>query len=524
MSTDSLEVPTERIPAEVPPRCRETARKDAEVAEEDRLAEQPLTALPRSDLDTDLDPQTAETTASSDEHRQRVMSKKADRGAAEFTSSYGFFSKELWRERRAYLTIVVRPLFLITILIWTCLPVFWGALSSSPKYTPSLTAWFINRDGARIGNTIWESFSNKSAPGLHLGWVLVKPAAAGTNEQIMNAIVQQQAWVAVVVEANATTRLSNARANGDVNYDPTGAITMYYAQARLPPSRICTAYATGSAQRYFAQITPGNDVNATAVNLLSQAPQTISPGVAWKTVNLRPYTAPAAQAVTLVGNIFLIIFAFIMTMAHSAARTIIAPRLKFYHYLILRLVVPILAYLPLSLNYTLISLAFGLPFGGKYSPAGGFFMTFLFVYLGMTALGLSLEAMITLLTPRFIPFFVFTLIIFNVAPTLLPPELLNNFYSYGAGFPILNLSQAVRTIFFNTQNNLVQNAGVMIGWISLSCGTTLIFTWWMRRREIRALQIDESTSVPERLSRELAMQQPEAADQEKSVEITSSIP
>ena len=37
-------------------------------------------------------------------------------------------------------------------------------------------------------------------------------------------------------------------------------------------------------------------------------------------------------------------------------------------------------------------------------------MTFLFVYLGMTALGLSLEAMITLLTPKFIPFFVFTLV------------------------------------------------------------------------------------------------------------------
>lgn len=29
-----------------------------------------------------------------------------------------------------------------------------------------------------------------------------------------------------------------------------------------------------------------------------------------------------------------------------------------------------------------------------------------------------------------------TQIIYNVAPTLLPPELLNDFYSYGAGFPI----------------------------------------------------------------------------------------
>jgi hypothetical protein len=37
-------------------------------------------------------------------------------------------------------------------------------------------------------------------------------------------------------------------------------------------------------------------------------------------------------------------------------------------------------------------------------------MTFLFVYLGMSALGLSLEAMITVLTPKFIPFFLFILV------------------------------------------------------------------------------------------------------------------
>ncbi|KAI0347315.1 hypothetical protein BDW22DRAFT_1322516 [Trametopsis cervina] len=440
------------------------------------------------------------------------------------------FSKELLRERRAYLHIVMKPLVLITLMIWSCLPVFWGALSTSGTRTSSLDAWFVNRDGARVGNNLWESFSNTSTPGQHLGWALLSAADAGTDEQIMDAIIQQRAWIAVVVEANATTRLSTARINGDAAYDPTGAITVYYAQARqevavgnyvLPItqqllSTSVSAYATASAQRYFAQITPGDSVNATAANLLSQAPQTISPGIAWRMVNLRPYTAPAVQAVTLVGNIFLVIFAFMMTMAHSAARTIIAPRLKLSDYLALRLIVPTLAYLPLSLSYTLVSVAFGLPFGGKYSYVGGFFMTFLFVYLGMTALGLSLEAMITLLTPKFIPYFLFPLIIFNVAPILLPPELLNSIYYYGAGFPIWcvasnkNLSsQAVRTIFFDLQDNLGQNAGVMVGWISLSCFTTLIFTWWMRRRELRALQLDETTSIPERLSRELAAPLPE---------------
>ena len=51
-----------------------------------------------------------------------------------------------------------------------------------------------------------------------------------------------------------------------------------------------SAYATAAAQRYFAQITPGDTVNNTAVQLLSQAPQTISPAISWNMVNLRPYT------------------------------------------------------------------------------------------------------------------------------------------------------------------------------------------------------------------------------------------
>lgn len=46
----------------------------------------------------------------------------------------------------------------------------------------------------------------------------------------------------------------------------------------------------------------------------------------------------------------------------------------------------------------------------RYSKAGGFFLAFVYFYLGMAALGLSLEAMITILTPVFTPFFLFTLV------------------------------------------------------------------------------------------------------------------
>jgi hypothetical protein len=121
-------------------------------------------------------------------------------------------------------------------------------------------------------------------------------------------------------------------------------------------------------------------------------------------------------------------------MANVAARGLVQQHLRFSSYLTLRIVVPLLIYVPLSLSYALVNLAFNLPFGSRsveyplhcfqllafrrtrplfifrYDYASGFFLFLVYVYLAMASLGLSLESMITLLTPRFVAFFLFTLV------------------------------------------------------------------------------------------------------------------
>ncbi|KAH8105297.1 hypothetical protein BXZ70DRAFT_515852 [Cristinia sonorae] len=416
---------------------------------------------------------------------------------------YGFFAPGFSAWRKEYMVFMARVTFMVILLMWATLPAFWGALADAPKLTGKLTTWFVDRDNSRVGHALWDGISNSSGGGPSLGWVAVDPSMAGTNDDIAAAIVGESAWMAVVVEANATSRLAFARENGDRSYDPTSAVTVYYAQARhevavgsylLPIAQstlksVMTGWATSAAQRYFAQISPGSTVNATALQMLSVAPQTISPAIDYRMVNLRPYTTPAALAVTLVGNIFLIIFAFFTVMAHNHARIAIAPRLDLWSYCGVRIAVPLIMYLPLSLSFTLISLAFHLPFGGKYSFGTGFIVAWAYTYLGMMALGLSLESMITILRANFVPFFLFPLIVFNVAPVLLPDELQNPLFMYGQGFPVPNLSQAMRTIFFNTQHDPGRNAGVLFGWILLSTATLVLFTILMHRREQRALVI-----------------------------------
>jgi hypothetical protein len=57
-----------------------------------------------------------------------------------------------------------------------------------------------------------------------------------------------------------------------------------------------------------------NAGNQTAINLLAQAPTTIVQPVYFTMNNIRPYNQPVAQAITLVGAIYLLIFSFIVTM------------------------------------------------------------------------------------------------------------------------------------------------------------------------------------------------------------------
>ncbi|KAH8113159.1 hypothetical protein DFH11DRAFT_365230 [Phellopilus nigrolimitatus] len=174
-------------------------------------------------------------------------------------------------------------------------------------------------------------------------------------------------------------------------------------------------------------------------------------------------------------------------MAHSSARLYVETYLTFSSYLFIRIAMPLLFYIPLSLSYAMISLPFKLPFGARYSYGTGFFAFFAFIYLGMCALSLALEAMVTLTTPKFVPFFLVLLIIVNISTVAIPPELQPQLYAYGAGFQFWNIQQATRTIIFNAYSHLPTNAAVLIAWVLLSCGSLSVFTWLVRAYDVRKM-------------------------------------
>jgi hypothetical protein len=126
-----------------------------------------------------------------------------------------------------------------------------------------------------------------------------------------------------------------------------------------------------------------------------------------------------------------------------------------------------------SLNavaFTLLSQFFLVPFNARFG-ASGFVIAWMLEYCGMLALyvylyfielpdrsltwthsGLAVEAVVTIVTMKFISFFLVIWIISNVSVSYYPIEILPTIYRYGYGTPFYNVARATRTIIFRTRN------------------------------------------------------------------------
>jgi hypothetical protein len=151
--------------------------------------------------------------------------------------------------------------------------------------------------------------------------------------------------------------------------------------------------------------------------------------------------------------------------------------------------------------------------------------------------------MITILTPKFIPFFMLVWIIgqfhicmhqhlliynynaVNVTVASMPIEVLPILFRYGYATPFYNISHGIRSILFGTKNTRAShililcksevfiwhvflvgmNFGILIAWVTISCITLPLFQWYVRRKDIiadRAQVPQETDGGKERSSKQ----------------------
>lgn len=395
------------------------------------------------------------------------------------------FEHGLSEQRSAYCKTFFGATFLLVILIFSVFSIYWGSLWKIPVY--NLQGWVVDFDGGMIGQSVVRSLGSNIGAS-KITWNIVPAQVAGSLDELTTLVREEQTWVAIAIHPGASAKLSAALAVPNSSYDGSEAITAYATEARnenafrsiIRPSVEASLSAISAS---FAMQITQNVANSTVLPaLLSTSPQTITSPISYTINNLLPFDVPVATAATFVGLLYQLILSFFVVMITLTARETsgLNDTLSLRNLILLRFASSFGAYFFLSLIYSLLNVAFHLPMTRKFGHAG-FLLFWMLSYVGMLSVGLALESLVTLLTIKFIPFFMIMWIIVNISVCIFPIEVLPRVFHYGYAAPFYNVSRAMRTIVFGTKNELGLHFGILIVWIAISCVTLPLIQCFVKR-------------------------------------------
>ncbi|GAA5823444.1 hypothetical protein JCM11251_000636 [Rhodosporidiobolus azoricus] len=450
------------------------------------------------------------------------------------------WSSELKEERAAYLKQWLLALGGITLFMWMALPIYWGAYFRQAQNLYRLTVALVDLDtpgSAALGRTPVLGPALLAAPGQldaarkhHLGFVKVDNtpfdisnvtggAQRGLNvfEWAMHAVVNEDYFGVIIAAPNATAQAVSAYeqlASGtqNVQYDPSGALTMYYEEGRnfetedqwVAPgmTSFINQYVAGSAaSALLAQLAPRlgalSDAQYAAINTTALGSVLAKP-FGFSQWNLRPIDQFAGIPATSVGMLYLLIFTYFVSIFWNTARMGIESKLRLKDLVILRLFVPVVQYFFISLWVSLVTLAYQVSFD-RWWGKGGFPLFWASNFLGQWALGMYMEIALTFLGPKYTAFFLIIDVILNVSVAFIDIADQDHFYSYGFIMPVFQAVQIGKSILFGTKSRMGQYFGINIAWAA--CGTLLLAaaTIFKRRREEKKRALEKAQEKQKRV-------------------------
>lgn len=277
---------------------------------------------------------------------------------------------------------------------------------------------------------------------------ILSPAWHG-NSELTN-------WLCVELQCFAHER------RGNTSYDPLGACQVVWVEARdhdtyssyiIPLLNKLQTEITFSFGSMWAEMVL-KDSNIATENL-QRAPQALNPAIGFSKYSLRPFAPAVLIPAVSVGLIYLIIisffsFAFFLPIHLRFITPDGHPPLKFWQYIIWRWVATVSAYCLPSLTYSLVSLAFQIPFNNHTAPdtdvaknsnaygKGTFPVYWMINFVGMIALGLACENVAMTVGQPWLALWLIFWVISNVSTSFYPIELAPRFYCWGYAWPLHN--------------------------------------------------------------------------------------
>ena len=306
-----------------------------------------------------------------------------------------------------------------------------------------------------------EEVSRSSMP--HLGYSSMSPTVFDNDPiQVRQAVYNQKAWAAVIINPNATALLQQAVEQGNAFYDPLGACQVIWVEARdqdthntyiLPELNSLETEITSSFGKTWSSMVLQN-TSIPRANL-QRASQALSPAIGFSRYNLRPFTPVVTTPAVTIGLIYLIIISFFSFSFFLPIHTKLLaadghPPVKFWQFVVWRWVATIAAYSIMSLTYSLISLAFQIPFANSTAATtavtnspdaygkGTFVVYWMINFVGMIAVGLACENVAMIIGQPWTAMWLIFWVITNVSTSFYALDLSPGFYGWGYAWPLHN--------------------------------------------------------------------------------------
>ncbi|KAJ9093878.1 hypothetical protein QFC21_006251 [Naganishia friedmannii] len=268
-----------------------------------------------------------------------------------------------------------------------------------PLITSAAQNYLATRSGANVNSTSWslgyqfpstETLAQFSLPVRGSDGAVTYTPGINASEWARERVNEQDVWAVVLVNGNATMDALHA-INGGEGYDPTGAVTFIYTEARnfyaanqYIATQIITLLNSATQRASLSLLTttvlnPRN--SSTGIPQLAAAdPTSLSYAFGYNEHNLQPLNQLAGEAATTAGAIYLIIFTFLISLVFKPVFESVRHKLSLGSEVALKVLVPVVGYFWISLHYSLN-------------------------WVTMSGLGLVMEFMLETLGLPFFPFF-----------------------------------------------------------------------------------------------------------------------
>lgn len=229
-----------------------------------------------------------------------------DRALPSFSSPY------LAKERKAWSKMALTFSVLLVAIVMGILSIYWGADHSLQFNVPVFTVAIIDFDQGEVGPYLQQmgARARSKNPKKTLGCVSEPGSKYNfSNEQALEALKQENFWMGIVIQANATTAMNYAYNEGNTSYDPTGSVHIIYEEGRNALAINEYAYPAiltfmNSFVQQFAKQKQDSLLTANAGNsaALTRQAQTPIP-IGYSVYNTAPYIPSTAEAATEIGAI-----------------------------------------------------------------------------------------------------------------------------------------------------------------------------------------------------------------------------